>query len=75
MSDPTLATDNNDSAVADDKLRGAREIGPEINEPEWRVYYLWKCGRLPGVYKDGRDLIGSKSALRRVHRNRARTGK
>jgi hypothetical protein len=66
---------DDDQSVADDKLRGAREIGPEINEPEWRVYYLWKCGRLPGVYKDGQSLIGSKSALRRAHRNRARSGK
>jgi hypothetical protein len=70
----TAATDN-DESVADDKLRGAEAIGPEIDEPPWRVYYLWSKGRLPGVYKDGRDLIGSKSALRRAHRNRARTGK
>ena len=76
MSDPTQTTaaTDNDERVADDKLRGAIEIGPEIDEPPWRVYYLWKRGRLSGVYKDGRDLIGSKSALRRAHRNRARTG-
>jgi hypothetical protein len=71
---PQTTTDDG-ASVADDKLRGAIEIGPEIDEPPWRVYYLWKMGRLPGVYKDGRDLIGSKSALRRAHRNRARTGK
>jgi hypothetical protein len=66
---------NDDASVADDKLRGAEAIGAEIDEPTWRVYYLWSQGRLTGVYKDGRDLIGSKSALRRAHRNRARTGK
>jgi hypothetical protein len=57
------------------KLRGAEEIGREIDEPPHRVYYLWSQGRLPSVYKDGRDLIGSKSAIRRAHANRARTGK
>ena len=66
---------DDDLSVADDKLRGAIAIGVEINEPTWRIYYLWKMGRLPGTYKDGRDLISSKSALRRAHRNRARTGK
>jgi hypothetical protein len=71
---PSPTTDDDDS-VADDKLRGAIQIGVEIKEPPHRVYYLWSQGRLPGVYKDGRDLIGSKSALRRAHRNRARTGK
>jgi len=67
-------TDDEDS-VASDRLDGAKEIGPEINEPEWRVYYLWKLGRLSGVYKDGGRLIGSKRAIRRAHANRARTGK
>jgi hypothetical protein len=71
---PTLSTDDDDS-VADDKLRGATKIGAYINEPKYRVYYLWAQGRLRGVYKDGRDLIGSKRALRRAHHNRARTGK
>jgi len=73
MSDYPATTD--DVSVAGDKLRGAVAIGVEIDEPPHRVYYLWKQGRLSGVYKDGRDLIGSKSALRRAHRNRARTGK
>jgi hypothetical protein len=67
-------TDDDDS-VADDKLRGAIKIGAEINEPPHRVYRLFSLGRLKGVYKDGRDLIGSKRALRRAHHNRARTGK
>jgi hypothetical protein len=71
---PTPTTDDDDS-VADDKLRGAIAIGEEIDEPPHRVYYLWSQGRLSGVYKDGRDLIGSKRALRRRHRNRALTGK
>jgi len=74
MSEHSQHTDENLS-VADDKLRGAIAIGLELNEPPHRVYYLWGQGRLPGVYKDGRDLIGSRAALRRAHRNRARTGK
>jgi hypothetical protein len=36
---------------------------------------LWSQGRLPGVYKSGRDLIGSRSAIRRAHASRARGGK
>jgi hypothetical protein len=72
--DATAAADGVES-VADDKLRGAIRIGLEINEPPHRVYYLWAHGRLAGVYKDGRDLIGSKAALRRAHHNRARAGK
>jgi hypothetical protein len=72
---PQHTTIDDDESVADDKLRGAVAIGREINEPPHRVYYLWSVGRLPGVYKDGHALIGSKSALRRAHRNRARTSK
>jgi hypothetical protein len=72
---PQHTTIDDDESVADDKLRGAIAIGKEINESRHRVYYLWGQGRLSGVYKDGRDLIGSKSALRRAHRNRARSGK
>jgi hypothetical protein len=70
----TTSTDDNES-VADDKLRGAVEIGREINEKPHKVYRLWKLRRLAGVYKDGRDLIGSRSVIRRTHHNRARTGK
>ena len=75
MSEHPSHTIDDDASVADDRLRGAIEIGAEINEKPHRVYYLWKQGRLPGVYKDGRDLYGSKRALRRAHHNRARTGK
>ena len=64
-----------DESVAADVLRGAIAIGDEIGEPPWRVYKLWQAGRLPGVWRDGRDLFGSKRALRRAHHNRARTGK
>jgi hypothetical protein len=71
---PPLTTDD-DTSVASDKLDGAIEIGAEINEPPHRVYYLWKMGRLAGCYKLGSRLVGSKSALRRAHRNRARSGK
>jgi len=70
---PTPTTDDDD--IADDKLRGAKKIGAYIKEPKHRVYYLWSQGRLAGVYKDGRDLIGSKRAIRRNHHNRARSGR
>ena len=61
--------------AASDKLDGAIEIGAEIKEPPWKVYYEWKMGRLAGVYKDGNRLIGSRSAIRRAHHKRARIGK
>ena len=64
MSKPQhTTTDRDEESVADDKLRGAIEIGAEIDEPPHRVYYLRSQGRLAGCYKDGRDLIGSKQAL------------
>ena len=72
---PLITATDDDASVASDKLDGAIEIGVEIGEPPHKVYYEWKMGRLAGVYKDGNRLIGSKSALRRAHRNRARTGK
>jgi hypothetical protein len=75
MPDRPPPTTDDDERVADDKLRGAIAIGVEIKESPSRVYYLWEKGRLPGVYKDGRDLIGSKQAIRRAHQNRARSGK
>jgi uncharacterized protein YndB with AHSA1/START domain len=71
----SASTSTDDESVASDKLRGAVDIGREINEPPHRVYKLFEQGRLPGVWKDGRDLFGSKRALRRAHHNRARTGK
>jgi hypothetical protein len=71
---PPLTTDD-DTSVASDKLDGAIEIGAEIKEPPWKVYYEWKMGRLAGVYKDGNRLIGSRSAIRRAHHKRARIGK
>jgi hypothetical protein len=52
-------TTNDDDSVASDRLRGAREIGREIGEPAHRVYKLWSTHRLPGVWKNGRDLEGS----------------
>jgi hypothetical protein len=70
-----LALPTNDESVASDKLRGAIKIGAEIGEPPHRVYKLYAENRLKGVWKDGRDLFGSKAALRRNHHNRARTGK
>jgi hypothetical protein len=68
-------TIGDDESIANDILDGAIAISVERGEPVHRIYYLWKTGRLPGVYKDGNRLIGSKSALRRAHRNRARSGK
>jgi hypothetical protein len=70
-----MDTTNDDDSVASDRLRGAREIGHEIGEPASRVYKLFAEHRLPGAYKDGRDIYASKRALRRAHHNRARTAK
>jgi len=71
----TTSTTNDDQSVASDVLDGAVEIGEETGDPPWKVYYGWKMGRLAGVWKDGNRLKGSKSAIRRAHHNRARTGK
>jgi hypothetical protein len=71
---PTQTIDDN-ASVASDVLDGAVEIGVERGEPAHRVYYLWKTGRLQGVWKDGNRLKGSKAAIRRAHHNRARSGK
>lgn len=67
--------DDTDQTVAADRLPGAAAIGVEIGEPPHRVYYLFARGLLPGVYKSGKQLVGSKEALRRNHRNSARSGR
>jgi hypothetical protein len=71
----TASTTNDDQSVASDVLDGAVEIGEETGDPPHRVYRKWKLGLLVGVWKDGNRLKGSKSAIRRNHHNRARTGK
>jgi hypothetical protein len=71
----TASTTNDDQSVASDLLDGAVEIGAETGKKPHQVYRDWKLGRLAGVWKDGNRLKGSKSAIRRDHRNRARTGK
>jgi hypothetical protein len=69
---PTTNTSTaDDQSVASDVLDGAVEIGEETGDPPHRVYRKWKLGRLVGVWKDGNRLKGSKSAIRRDHRNRA----
>src|SRR5262249_48247537 len=72
---PPQTKTSHDQSVADDKFDGAEENGDEIHDHVSRVYYLWTMRRVAGVSEDGNRLIGSKSALRRTHRNRARTGK
>jgi hypothetical protein len=71
----TTSTTNDDQSVASDILDGAVEIAAETRKKPHQVYRDWKLGRLVGVWKDGNRLKGSKSAIRRDHRNRARTGK
>jgi len=74
---PTVAarTTNDDQSVASDVLDGADEIAAETGKKPHQVYRDWKLGRLVGCWKDGNRLKGSKSAIRRDHHNRARTGK
>ena len=69
------STTNDDQSVADDVLDGAIEIGRETGKKPHQVYRDWKLGRLVGCWKSGGKLRGSKSAIRRDHRNRARSGK
>jgi len=75
MSEHPPHTSGDDKRVADDILNDADEIGAEIGQPPYKVYRDFALGRLSGVWKDGHLLRGSKEALRRNHRNRARTGK
>jgi hypothetical protein len=53
-----------ETRIADDVLRGAKNIGDEIGETEKRVYYLFGRGLLHGVGKQGGLLIGSRRRLR-----------
>jgi hypothetical protein len=69
------STTNDDQSVASDLLDGAVEIAAETGKKPHQVYRAWKLGRLAGVWKDGNRLKGSKSAIRRDHRNRARAGR
>jgi hypothetical protein len=70
---PSAHTEDRDSeTVADDILRGAAAIGREIGASAHAVYKMWAQHRLEGCWKDGGTLYGSKRALRRAHRNRAR---
>ena len=75
QSNTTASTINDDQSVAKDILDGAIEIAAETGKKTHQVYRDWKLGRLAGVWKDGNRLKGSKSAIRRDHRNRARSGK
>jgi hypothetical protein len=72
---PQTSNTTSDDDLANDKLEGAIEIAKFRREKPHRTYYLFSRGRLAGVYKDGNRLIGSKSAIRRAHHNRARSGK
>jgi hypothetical protein len=71
MSEHPTSTTNDDQSVANDVLDGAVEIAAETGKKLHQVYRDWKLGRLAGVWKDGNRLKGSKSAIRRDHRNRA----
>jgi hypothetical protein len=60
-------TDTKDRSdrLGDDVLIGAKAIAAELNLQPHEVYYLHRRGRLP-IGKLGKDLISSRSALRRA---------
>ena len=69
---------SNDDRVADDILRGALEIGDELNLKPQAVYYLYakqerakRKGNAAAeqypITKLGKLLIASRRALRRAH--------
>lgn len=52
-----------DETVADDKLRGVRQIARFIGEPERVTYYLLENSIIPAG-KLGRSWVASKEVLR-----------
>ena len=68
-------TASDDDSVAADKLKGAAKIGQYIGETPDAPYKLFEAGRLPGCWKDGKFIYGSKRAIRRNYDLRARSGK
>jgi hypothetical protein len=61
-----------DLRVADDILRGAAAIADETGKSPWVVYKLFAAGKLPGCWKDGGVITGSKRAIRNDHARKAR---
>jgi len=63
LTSSAILTVTSETSIADDKLRGGKAISEFTGEPEWRVYYDYRHGRLP-LGKQGGVLIGSKKVLR-----------
>ena len=47
-----------------DLIQGADAIGAFIGMKPRRVYYLASTNRLPGVWRDGKQLLALKSKIR-----------
>ena len=60
----TGAADNEDPTIAEDKLRGVKEIAAFIGEDERRTYYLLENGSIPAGKLGRRSWVASKRALR-----------
>jgi hypothetical protein len=58
--------------LADDRLRGMKNIAEFIGEDERRCYYLATKKLLPGVFREGNAWVGLKSAIRQAYERAAR---
>lgn len=64
--------EHDEMRVAYDRLPGAKACSEYTGDPVWKIYA--DAGKRPGLYRDGRRIVGSKRVLREDHFNRARAG-
>ena len=67
---PSCGSDGGDWRPADDRLHGAEQIGQYEGIPAWKVR-LRAAEGAPGMWFEGKILVGSKKKLRDEHCRRA----
>lgn len=58
--------------LANDRIRGMRNIAKFIGEDERRAYYLATKNLIPGVFREGSSWVGLKSVIREGYEKAAR---
>jgi hypothetical protein len=58
--------------LADDVIRGMKDISQFVGEDERRCYYLAEKKLLRGVFKQGNCWVGLKSVIRQAYESAAR---
>ena len=58
--------------LAQDRVRGMKNIAEFIGEDERRCYYLATRGLLRGVFREGNSYVGLKSVIREGQERAAR---